>query len=206
MRAGDLLTSAFPQAQACPETLPPGPVEPPMDHPVVRQTVHDCLNEAMDEAGYLEVVRALADRTIERRAIDVPEPSPFAQGILTAQPYTFLDDAPLEERRTHAVMSRRGLDRRQQDGIGALDPDAIARVRDEAWPQPSSAEEVHEALLWMGWVADVEADPWRPWLEALLAAGRVRRETGPLLLPPPPPGSRTPATRPGSWSPPPWSS
>ncbi len=178
MRADDLLVGAFPQARACPETLPGGPIEVPMDHPIVRQTVEDCLTEAMDAEGFFEVLAALHDGRIERRAVDTVEPSAFARGILSAQPYSFLDDAPLEERRTQAVMTRRVLDVRTADTLGALDPDAIARVREEAWPQPASAEEVHEALLWMGYVAEDEAPFWRDWLDALAAGGRVVREDG----------------------------
>jgi len=176
MRADDLLAAAFPHALACPETLPGGPIEVPMEHPVVRQTVEDCLNEAMDVDGFLEVLEGLRDGRIERRAIDTAEPSAFARGILAAQPYSFLDDAPLEERRTQAVISRRVLDIRTADELGALDPDAIARVREEAWPDPQDAEEVHEALLWMGYVTLEESEDWRGWLDELAAAGRVVRE------------------------------
>jgi ATP-dependent Lhr-like helicase len=177
MRADDLLTAAFPAVNACPETLSGGPLEVP-DHPIVRQTVEDCLTEAMDVDGFLEVLRALRDGRIERHAVDTVEPSAFARGILSSQPYTFLDDAPLEERRTQAVMSRRVLDIRTADELGALDPDAIARVREEAWPQPANAEEVHEALLWMGYVREEEARPWQPWLDELGAGGRVCRDGG----------------------------
>ena len=81
-----------------------------MDHPLVRQTIEDCLTEAMDVDGFLEVLRGLQRRAIERVAVDTAEPSAFARGILSSQPYTFLDDAPLEERRTQAVMARRVLD------------------------------------------------------------------------------------------------
>jgi ATP-dependent Lhr-like helicase len=173
MKAEDLLAAAFPHALACPETLPGGPIEVPMEHPIVRQTVEDCLTEAMDADGFLEVLAALRDGNIERYAIDTAEPSAFARGILNAMPYAFLDDAPLEERRTQAVVSRRVLDIRTADVLGALDADAVARVREEAWPQPSSAEEVHEALLWMGFAAAEEARPWESWLAELRAAGRV---------------------------------
>jgi ATP-dependent Lhr-like helicase len=176
MRAEDLLAAAFPAALACPETLPGGPLEVPDDHPIVRQTIEDCLTEAMDVDGFLEIVSGLEGGTIEKRAIDTPEPSAFARGILSSQPYTFLDDAPLEERRTQAVMTRRILDVRTADELGVLDADAVARVRDEAWPDPASLEEVHEALLWMGYVADAEVRHWRPWVEELAAAGRVSRE------------------------------
>jgi ATP-dependent Lhr-like helicase len=166
MRADDLLAAAFPHALACPETLDPGDIEIP-DHPLVRQTVEDCLTEAMDVDGFLEVVRGLRDGSIERLAVDAPEPSPFARGILSARPYMFLDDAPLEERRTQAVIVRRTLDVKTADDLGALDSDAIRRVREEAWPRPENAEEVHEALAWMGYVTDEEAVEWRAWLEEL---------------------------------------
>ena len=176
MRADDLLAAAFPHALACPETLPGGPIEVPMEHPVVRQTVEDCLNEAMDVDGFLEVLAGLRDGRIEKLAIDTAEPSAFARGILAAQPYSFLDDAPLEERRTQAVISRRVLDIRTADELGALDPDAIERVREEAWPDPRDADEVHEALLWMGYVTLEESGNWREWLDELAAAGRVVRD------------------------------
>jgi ATP-dependent Lhr-like helicase len=130
----------------------------------------------MDAEGFIDVLRALRDGSIERRAVDTNEPSAFARGILSSQPYTFLDDAPLEERRTRAVAARRVLDPRAADEIGALDPEAIERVRGEAWPQPSSAEEVHEALLWMGYVTSEEAREWRDWTSALAAGGRVARD------------------------------
>jgi ATP-dependent helicase Lhr and Lhr-like helicase len=176
MRADDLLAAAFPQVAACGETLPPGPLPIPMEHPIVRQTIEDCLTEAMDVEGFLDVLRGLRDGRIERRAVDTAEPSAFARGILAAQPYSFLDDAPLEERRTQAVMTRRVLDVKTADELGALDPDAIARVREEAWPQPTTAEEVHEALLWMGYVTVEEARPWQAWLDELAAGGRVVRD------------------------------
>ena len=174
MRAQDLLAAAFPDVVACGETLPAGDLTVPMEHPLVRQTVEDCLHETMDLDGFLAVLRGLEDGTIERVAVDTPEPSAFAGGILSSQPYTFLDDAPLEERRTQAVMKRRGgLDARTLDSLGELDADAVARVREEAWPRPEHAEEVHEVLTWMGYVTLDEAVGWRPWLDELLAQGRV---------------------------------
>jgi ATP-dependent Lhr-like helicase len=178
MRAQDALVAAFPQATACPETLPGGDIPVPMEHPIVRQTVEDCLTEAMDVDGFLAVLRGLRDGSIERHAVDTASPSPFAQGILNAQPYAFLDDAPLEERRTQAVISRRTLDVKTADELGALDPEAVARVREEAWPRPESAEEVHEALLWMGYATKEEATPWRAWLDELAGAGRAALEGG----------------------------
>jgi ATP-dependent Lhr-like helicase len=176
MRAEDLLAKAFPGAIACPETLGTPDVDVPMDHPLVRQTIGDCLTEAMDVEGFLEVLRRLRDGRIQRRSVDTTQPSAFARGILAVAPYGFLDDAPLEERRTQAVMSRRTLDDRSADGLGALDPQAIARVREEAWPRPQSAEEVHEALLWMGYATHAEAEPWSAWLAGLARGGRVVAE------------------------------
>jgi ATP-dependent Lhr-like helicase len=173
MRADDLLAEAFPQALACGETLPPGDIPVPMQHPLVRQTIEDCLTEAMDVDGFLDLLRGLHDGSIQRVAVDLPEPSAFALGILAAQPYSFLDDAPLEERRTQAVIARRRLDVKTADELGALDPAAIQRVREEAWPQPRSAEEVHEALLWIGYVTTSEAEPWAEWVEELRGAGRA---------------------------------
>src|SRR5262249_49415180 len=174
MRAEDLLVQAFPQVLACPETLPSGPVAVHEDHPIVRQTVEDCLTEAMDVDGFLDVLRGLRDGSIERRAIDTAEPSAFARGILSSQPYSFLDDAPLEERRTRAVMTRRVLDPQVADELGALDASAVARVREEAWPRPESAEEGHEALGRMGYVTAAEAAPWRGRAGGAPGAGRPR--------------------------------
>jgi ATP-dependent Lhr-like helicase len=180
MRAEDALIQAFPQVLACPETLPPGELPVPWEHPMVRQTIEDCLTEAMDVEGFLELLRGLRSGTIERFAVDTPEPSAFARGILNAAPYAFLDDAPLEERRTQAVSARRVLDPATADTLGALDPAAVERVREQAWPDAESAEEVHEALLWMGYVtrAEVEASGWAPWIEELAAARRVILDEG----------------------------
>ncbi|MBI3268055.1 MAG: DEAD/DEAH box helicase [Planctomycetes bacterium] len=175
-RADDLLAAAFPGALACPETLPGGDIEIPMEHPIVRQTLEDCFQEATDFEGLLVLLRGLREGRIRTVAVDVPEPSAFARGILAAHPYSFLDDAPLEERRTQAVLARRTLDARATGDVGALDPEAIRRVREEAWPRPANAEEVHEALLWMGYATEAEAAPWRTWLAELAAAGRVRLE------------------------------
>jgi len=178
MRAEDLLAAAFPQAIACGETLPPGDREIPYDHPLVRQTMEDCLTEALDVDGLIEVLKELKSGAIERVALDTVEPSAFARAVLSLRPYAFLDDAPLEERRTQAVLTRRSLPRDEARTLGALSPAAVARVRDEAWPTPRGAEEVHETLLWMGFVTAQEAAAWQPWLDELIAAGRVRAEQG----------------------------
>src|SRR5262249_9853482 len=156
-------------------TLPAGDLPVPWDHPIVRQTILDCLEEAMDAEGMLSLLRDLRTGRIRRRAVDTPEPSPFALGVLNAMPYSFLDDGPLEERRTQAVLQRRALDPDRADTLGALDPKGVARVREEAWPQPESAEEVHEALLWMGYVTSGEASQsgWNDWMRELSAQARI---------------------------------
>ncbi len=178
MRAEDLLVGAFPQVLACPETLPESELPVPWDHPIVRQTIEDCLTEAMDAEGFLDVLRDLRAGKIHTVAVDTTEPSAFARGILNAMPYAFLDDAPLEERRTRAVASRRTLDVKTADVLGALDPEAVSRVREEAWPAPESAEEVHEALQWMGYatVAEAERSGWSDWLAELRNDGCVLLE------------------------------
>lgn len=178
MRAADLLALTFPAAVACPENLPAGDLPIPMDHPLVRQTIEDCLTEATDIAGLEVVLTRLRTGSIERVAVDTVEPSAFARGVLASKPYSFLDDAPLEERRTQAVISRRSLDQKQADQIGALDPAAVDRVREEAWPAPESAEELHETLLWIGFITDLEAVQWLSLLHQLAAQGRVVHEGG----------------------------
>ncbi len=176
MRADDLLAGAFPDAAACGETLPEPELRIPWEHPIVAQTLEDCLRGALDVDGLVAVLEELADGTLERVAIETLAPSPFARSVLAARPYGFLDDAPLEERRTQAVMARRILDPKTADELGELDADAIARVREQAWPDPRDAEEVHEALGWMGFVTLEEARPWAHWLAELERAGRAERE------------------------------
>jgi ATP-dependent helicase Lhr and Lhr-like helicase len=171
MAAEDLLTAVFPDQLACAENLP-GELEIP-DHPLVRQTIADCLNEAMDIEGLERLLRGLEAGSIRVIARDLTEPSPLALEVLSARPYAFLDDAPLEERRTQAVMSRRWLDPETAADIGKLDPEAIARVRAEAWPDAGSADELHDALLWLTCLtaAEAAAGSW-PELLALLAGTR----------------------------------
>src|SRR5499433_427062 len=127
MRAQDLIAAVFPAQTACQDNHGGGPVEIP-EHPLVRETVRDCLIEAMDAEGLAAVIAALRDGRIETIARDVPEPSVLAHEILNANPYAFLDDAPLEERRTRAVALRRGLPAEVAERIGGLDPERIAEV------------------------------------------------------------------------------
>jgi len=176
MNAEDLLASVFPDQVACAENLP-GEIEIP-DHPLVRQTVRDCLEEAMDIESFEEVLRKLESGAIRVVARDLTEPSPLALEALTARPYAYLDDAPLEERRTQAVMSRRWLDPESAADIGKLDPQAIARVRAEAWPDAATPDELHDALLWLTFLTDEELQrnpAWPALVNELAAGGRVAR-------------------------------
>jgi ATP-dependent Lhr-like helicase len=175
MQADDLLGLCFPDQVACLENVA-GDREIP-DHPLVRQTIEDCLHEAMDIEGLEALLQRLQAGELKLLARDLTEPSPLAQEILNAKPYAFLDDAPLEERRTQAVMSRRWLDPARAADLGALDRAAIDRVRDEAWPEPRDAEEMHDSLLLHNCVTDEEAQrgKWLEWLSELTASGRATR-------------------------------
>ena len=150
--ADDLMAAVFPDAAACPENLA-GDRELP-DHPLVNQVVRDCLEEAMDFDGLTRVLTRIHAGEIECIARDTTEPSPLAHEILNAKPYAFLDDAPLEERRTQAVMTRRS----SSNDLGTLDPNAIERVREEARPDPRDADELHDALLTFGFLFDDEVE------------------------------------------------
>jgi ATP-dependent Lhr-like helicase len=156
MAAEDLLALVFPDQVACAENLT-GPIEIP-EHPLVTQTIRDCLEEAMDIRGLESLLRSIERG--ERRLIsrEMTEPSPLAQEILTAKPYAFLDDAPAEERRTLAVMNRRFLDAETAADLGRLDVAAIERVRKEAWPQAESADELHDALMQLGFMTSAEGE------------------------------------------------
>jgi ATP-dependent Lhr-like helicase len=174
MQAEDLLASVFPDQIACAENLV-GEREIP-DHPLTNQAIADCLHEAMDIDGLERLLKRLEAGEIRVVACDLTQPSPLALEVLTAKPYAYLDDAPLEERRTQAVMSRRWLDADSAADLGRLDAEAIARVREEAWPEPDNAEELHDSLLWLGFltVAEAAAVPaWDGWLAALAADKRV---------------------------------
>ncbi len=175
MEAEDLSAAVFPDQLACPENLV-GDREIP-DHPLVAQTITDCLTEAMDFAGLERVLQDLTDGKLTLVARDTPEPSPLAHEILNAKPFAFLDDAPLEERRTQAVITRRGLDVKQADDLGALDQSAIDRVREEAWPGAESGDELHDALMVTGALAIADCGSrnaeWGSLFEHLVRAGRA---------------------------------
>ena len=171
MLADDLMASVFPDAAACLENIPGDRRLP--DHPLVNQTVRDCLQEAMDFEGLREVLTRIHRGEFRLLARDTPEPSVFATAILNAKPYAFMDDAPLEERRAHAVQTRRGGDDRSADAGAVLDAAAVAKVRGEASPDPRDADELHDALMTCGGLLRAELTGYEPWVEALVAAGRA---------------------------------
>jgi len=179
MRAQDLIAAVFPGQTACQDNHGGGPIEVP-DHPLVRETVRDCLVEAMDAAGLRAVLEGLADGRIVASGSERPEPSVFAHEILNANPYAFLDDAPLEERRTRAVALRRGLPATVVERIGGLDPAAVEAVVAEAQPDPRDADELHDLLLDVGALPEAMGRErgWADLFEALVANRRAARVTG----------------------------
>jgi ATP-dependent Lhr-like helicase len=194
MRADDLLASVFPDAAACPENLE-GEVKVP-EHPLVREVMKDALTEAMDTEGLKEVLARILDGSIRCLAVDTPVPSQFSHEILNANPFAYLDDAPLEERRARAVEMRRTLPETVVSEIGKLDAAAIAQVREEAWPDVRDADELHDVLQTLVALPEVAASskqgaprwdhplktvlresaaPWQKFLEQLAAEGRAAR-------------------------------
>jgi ATP-dependent Lhr-like helicase len=179
MESEDLLAAVFPDQVACGENIV-GDREIP-DHPLVAQTIRDCLEEAMDIDG-LEALLASIEKGEKGGKIlvarDLREPSPLSIEILNARPYAFLDDAPLEERRTQAVMSRRWLDPETAADLGTLDQAAIDQVREEAWPQAESADELHDILLQLGFITAAEGRTGRPHLFGHETPDAMRAENG----------------------------
>ncbi len=177
MQADDLLAAAFPDAAACLENIP-GDREVP-DHPLVKQAIEDCLHEAMDIDAFLEILERLRSGDLAYVVRDLPEPSPLAHEILSAKPYAFLDDAPLEERRTQAVYARRSMEPGSAEDLGALDASAVARVRDEAWPDVRDPDELHDVLSISGFLTDAEGvrgrddTSWLPHFVELTRTGRA---------------------------------
>jgi ATP-dependent Lhr-like helicase len=171
MRAEDLLSAVFPAQTACQENVV-GDIEIP-DQPIIRQTVDDCLHEASDLDGLLAVLRDIEAGRIETVGLDTREPSPFAHELLNAQPYAFLDDAPLEERRARAVTMRRSLSTDALRDLGRLDPEAIAQVRAEVWPLIRDADELHDVLLSQCALLPQEDLDWLKYFDELHSAGRA---------------------------------
>jgi ATP-dependent Lhr-like helicase len=194
MRAEDLLAAVFPSALACQENQQ-GEVTVP-GHPLVQETVRDCLTEAMDVEGLTALLRRIERGEIRCLAVDTPAPSPFCHEILNANPYAYLDDAPLEERRARAVEMRRSLPPELAGNLGALDPAAIAEVAEESWPVVRDADELHDSLLTLIWLPEEQAGTWGTYLPALIEAGRATVVTVPAV--PSPHASRvTPHTAEG---------
>jgi ATP-dependent Lhr-like helicase len=176
MNAEDLVAVVFPDQLACFENLA-GDREVP-DHPLVNQTMKDCLDEAMDITAFEALLASIERGEVQVIARDLIEPSPLAQEILNARPYAFLDDAPLEERRTQAIMSRRWIDTETAADLGKLDSQAIERVREEAWPDVTNADELHEALMLLGFLTEQEVRQeagWRKFLDDLIKERRATR-------------------------------
>jgi ATP-dependent Lhr-like helicase len=188
MRAEDLLAAVFPGATACQDNHPrengaswragAGGVEidkcrEAPDHPLINETIRDCLTEAMDLQGLIQVLKRIESKAIRCVAIDTPMPSPFCHEILNANPYAYLDDAPLEERRARAVEMRRSLPPELAGQLGALDPQAIAEVIKEAWPVVRDPDELHDALLTLVWAPEEEMKTWAHFLPSLVDTGRA---------------------------------
>jgi ATP-dependent Lhr-like helicase len=175
MRSDDLLASVFPDAAACFENIP-GDRQIP-DHPLVGEVMKDVLTEAMDIDGLKAVLGGLADGRIRCIAVDTPVPSQFSHEILNANPYAYLDDAPLEERRARAVQMRRMLPESVLEEVGGLDPAAIAQVREEAWPDVRDADELHDVLHTMVALPESSVSfgtgQWKFYFERLLSEGRA---------------------------------
>ncbi|MEO8134479.1 MAG: ATP-dependent DNA helicase, partial [Betaproteobacteria bacterium] len=175
MISEDLLATVFPDQVACAENLVGERIVP--DHPLVAQAVHDCLFDAMDIEGLERLLTAIENGAVKVLARDTTEPSPLALEVLNAKPYAYLDDAPLEERRTQAVMSRRWLDADSASDLGRLDATAIARVIEEAWPLARNEDELHQVLMQLEFLIADELAAGVGWAEFMANLERSGRAT-----------------------------
>jgi ATP-dependent Lhr-like helicase len=182
MEADDLMAAVWPGLAACQENAPAGPVAV-ADHVLARQTVYDCLHEGLSVEGLVDLWERLESGAIAVHTVESSEPSPLAHGILSGRPYTFLDGAPLEERRTRAVAVRRGLGALGPNGLpvpvdelGALDPDAVSLVLQQVRPRPRDADELHDLLLSL--VACRAVPEWSTWFASLAGDGRAAEVDG----------------------------
>ena len=173
MKAEDMLGAVFPDAMACQDNMVGERARQIPDHPLVNETLRDCFTEAMDLDGLTSLLMQIEAGTIRCVAVDTPVPSPFSHEILNANPYAFLDDAPLEERRARAVEMRRTLPAQLAGEVGALDPAAIEEVERESWPVVRDADELHDALLTLLWLPIEEGQGWAVHLPRLIEEGRV---------------------------------
>ena len=189
IRSDDLLASVFPDVAACQENIE-GDIQIP-DHPLVQEVMKDVLTEAMDIDGLKDVLEKIQRGEIRCVAVDTPVPSQFSHEILNANPYAYLDDAPLEERRARAVEMRRILPESVLEEVGKLDPAAIAQVREEAWPDVRDTDELHDVLHTLVALPEEEDDPirqagevarphaaWNAFFEALIRQGRASVAVG----------------------------
>src|ERR1700676_2543217 len=184
MESENLLAAVFPDQLACLENMAGDRVVP--HHPLVQQTIEDRLTEAMDINGLTQLLQRIESGAIQCFGLDLPEPSPFPHEILNAKPYAFLDNAPLEERRTQAVYTRRAGDPSTGGDLGKLDLAAINRVCQEAWPRVTSPDELHEALLLLGGLTEEEARHLAgnsvEWLDSLSAEMRAGKLAAPRIF------------------------
>jgi ATP-dependent Lhr-like helicase len=177
MKAEDLMAAVFPDALACQDNMVGERTRQIPNHPLVNETVRDCLTEAMDLEGLVHILTRIEQGSIRCVAVDTPTPSPFSHEILNANPYAFLDDAPLEERRARAVEMRRTLPSTMAGQVGALDPLAIEAVTRESWPVVRDPDELHDALLTLLWLPESSGQPWSSYFEILVESGRALRLT-----------------------------
>jgi ATP-dependent Lhr-like helicase len=173
MKAEDLLSAVFPDALACQDNIVGERTRQIPDHPLVNETMRDCLTEAMDLEGLTQLLGQMERGAVRCLAVDTASPSPFSHEILNANPYAFLDDAPLEERRARAVEMRRTLPPELAGEVGALDPAAIEEVQRESWPIVRDPDELHDALLTLLWLPEPIPCEWTSYLSALIKSSRV---------------------------------
>jgi ATP-dependent helicase Lhr and Lhr-like helicase len=178
-RSEDLIAAVFPEQIGCQDNHGGQDLELP-NHPLVTETMKDCLRDFMDVDGLVTVLKGLRDGRITKVAVDLPEPSVLSHQMLNSAPYTFLDDAPLEERRARAVSVRRTLPSTDEAAFGSLDASAIEQVRDDARPVIRDTEELHDALLQLGLLPDDQPDivPWTEGLETSLVSLATERRAG----------------------------
>jgi len=167
----DLLAVVFPDQLACAENLT-GRREVP-DHPLVKQAIDDCLREFMDVDGFLALLKRIEDGDVRVQCMDLTAPSPLSHAVIGARPYAFLDDGDAEGRRTRSISTNRLLDPADAADLGRLDPEAIARVQAEAWPEVGSHDELHDALVVHGFLTQPEIEPWKSQLAKLREERRV---------------------------------
>jgi len=179
MRADDLLAQVFPQAVACQDNACERPRSEPPDHPIVKEALHDCLHEAMDYPALARLLSRIESGEVALVARDTAEPSPLSHEIVGARPWAYLDDAPLEERRSRAVHLRRALPDSEAAGLGALDPAAVQQVAEEVWPDVRDPDELHDVLLDLCLLPARDGAPFAAHLDSLVRDGRAARAARP---------------------------